>query len=331
MENSKYKSLIIRHLEDNIHDEDLVALLNWLDEDPDNRKFFFQIKDIWDSRRSGHVSLPELPLWKKALPQSDQVHKIPYWRALAVRIGKYAALIAITATVTMFLQKKHGVEIKENIYHQVMVQNGNQSQQIVLSDGTRVWINASGSLKYPETFDSEQRTVWLDGEAYFEVAENKAHPFVVHTDMMDVKVVGTSFNLTAYASDRKLTTTLVEGKVELWTGNGKTAHSATLEPGQQAVFLKDENRIVTQKVDPTLYVAWKDGYYKFNNTSFGEIAERLERMYHIKITFVDQSLLQIPYTGTFAQKQSLTEVLEIMCSVKPFKYTIQNNQITIQK
>ena len=330
MDNNKYKNLIINHLEDDIRDKDLVMLLDWLDEDPANRKFFFGIKDIWDARRGGHVSLPARPLWKKVLLPAGETYRIPRWRRLAIHIGKYAAMIAITVAVTVLLQKKQ-VVTKEVAYHQVMVQNGKQSQLIVLSDGTRVWINASSSLKYPASFDPAQRTVWLDGEAYFEVAENEAHPFVVRTGVMDVKVLGTHFNVTAYASDPKITTTLVEGKVELWTVHNKTAYATTLEPGQQAVYLKDENRIVLRKVEPALYTAWKDGYYKFDNTSFGEIAERLEKMYHVKITFADESLGQIPYTGTFVQEQSIREVLEIIRSVKPFRYHIKDNHVIISK
>ncbi len=332
MENDKYKNLIISYLEDNIRDEDLVTLLNWLDENPANKNLFFEIKDIWDSRyQPNTVQLPARPLWKKSI-SAPKESKLPRWRKIVTNISKYAAIVAITITATMLLQKERIKEVtRETAYHQVLVQNGKQSQLIVLSDGTKVWINASSSLKYPESFDASQRTVWLDGEAYFEVVENATHPFVVRTGTMDIKVLGTHFNVTAYGSDPKITTTLVEGKVELWTGAGETAYAATLEPNQQAVYLKDENRISLRTVDPSLYTAWKDGYYKFYYTSFGEIAERLEKMYNVKIVFTNESLRQIPYSGTFAQEQSLREVLEIIRDVKHFNYTIKDNQITINK
>ena len=328
MGNGKYKNLIISYLEESIQDSDLVILLNWLDEDTANRTFFYKIKDIWDSRRLEHISLPAKPLWKKALLPDKKVYEIPRWRRLAFQICKYAAVIAVTVVATVMLQKnRNGTE--ETANHQVLVQNGKQSQLIVLSDGTRVWINASSSLKYPESFGRRQRSVWLDGEAYFEVAENTARPFVVHTDMVDVKVLGTCFNVTAYLSDRKVTTTLVEGKLEIWTGQSEKTNVATLEPNQQVVYMKDDNTIVLRDVDSRLHTAWKDGYYKFYNTPFHEIAERLEKMYNVQIIFADKSLRQIPYTGTFVQEQSIREVLEIMRGVKPFKYTIKNQQVTI--
>ena len=330
MEYEKFNSLIISYLEESIQDKDLAVLLDWLDDDPANRKFFYEIKDIWDAQRLEHLSLPAQPLWKKELQPVEKQYEMPRWRRLAIQASKYAAVIAITIVATVLLQHKQ-VITKETAYHQVLVQNGKQSQLIILSDGTRVWINASSSLKYPGAFDQAQRTVWLDGEAYFEVAENAAHPFVVRTGNLDIKVLGTHFNVTAYSSDPKVTTTLVEGKVELWTAHDKTTKIATLEPNQQAVYLKDENKIELRDVNPGLYIAWKDGYYRFFNTSFNEIAGRLEKMYHVKITFDDESLSQISYTGTFVQEQSIREVLEIMRAVKPFTYKIKNQLITIKK
>ena len=329
MEDSKHKDLIISHLEDNIRDKDLVTLLDWLDEAPANRKFFFRIKDIWDSKRLGdiHIIMPAVPLWKKA-----KLYEMPRWRTIAVHIGKYAAAIAIAVAITALLMMKQTTEVtRETVYRQVWVQNAKQSQPVVLSDGTRVWLNASSTLKYPESFESAQRNVWLDGEAYFEVAANAEYPFVVHTDMLDVKVLGTHFNLTAYSIDRKTIATLIEGKVELWTGDGEKIYAATLEPSQQAVYLKDENRTSLHTVDTGMFTAWKNGYYKFNNTSFAEIAEYIEKTYQVKITFTDESLRQIPYSGTFVQEQNIRELLEIMRSVKPFKYQIKENQVIIKK
>jgi len=332
MKDSKYKYLIIRHLEGDIGDKDLIVLLDWLDEDPANKKLFFEIKDIWDARQAGNISLPEEALWKKSLLPTGKLYEMPRWRKLAIHIGKYAAMIAVIVTISVLLQKKEPVELSnEIVYHHISVQNGKQSQPVVLADGTRVWLNDSSSLKYPELFDATQRAVWLVGEAYFEVAENETHPFVVHTGMLDVKVLGTHFNVMAYASDPIVTTTLIEGKVELWIGVGETVYAATLTPNQQAVYLKGENKVTLRTVNADLYAAWKDGYYKFNNTSFGEIAELIEKMYHVQITFIDESLRRIPYSGTFVQEQGVREMLEIIRNVKPFKYTIKENHITITR
>jgi ferric-dicitrate binding protein FerR (iron transport regulator) len=332
MEHDKYKYLIINYLEGNLRDEELSMLLNWLDEDPANRKFFFEIKDIWDSRLAGKVSLPAEPLWKKSLETEGKTSGTPRWYGYAVQFGKYAAVIAITLALSFLFHKKQEAKpLSENTFFQISAQNGKQSQLIVLSDGTRVWLNASSTLKYAESFGVGQRNVRLDGEAYFEVTENKSLPFVVSTGGLDVKVLGTKFNVMAYASDPQITATLVEGKVELWTGDSQKVFAGAIEPGQQAVYRKDADSIAFRKVDAALFTTWKDGYYKFDNASFGDIAERLEKIYNVKITFTNESLRKIPYSGTFVQEQSIREILEIIRGVKPFNYTVKDNHITIKK
>ena len=284
------------------------------------------MKDIWDSHRK--VAMPVLPKWKMKLPEKE--HSKRRFRNMIINTGKYAAAIVIAAGITLMLNNNETSNTIEKVYRHVLIQNTTYSESIVLSDGTRVHVNTSGSLKYPESFSTDRREVWLNGEAYFEVSENAACPFLVHTDMMDIKVLGTRFNATAYESDQKTTVTLIEGKVELYC-HGEVPKTLILEPGQQAVFWKNNHEIATHSVDPDLYIAWKDGYYKFVNTSFGEIAERMEKMYHVKIVFADESLSQIPYSGTFIREQSLKEVLDMMHDVKPFEYSIKDNLVTIRK
>lgn len=321
----EYKNLIISHLEGNIREKDLIRLLDWLDKNPDQKKKFFEIKHIWDSRlQNTSVQIPPMPECEIRSPEKRKRRSI---RHILINMGKYAAIILITIGVNrmFFTGNSVGDELS---YNQVIMQNGKQSQLLILSDGSKVWINASSSLKYPTSFETGQRSVWLDGEAYFEVAEKKDQPFVVHTNLHDIKVTGTSFNVNAYDGNDKVITTLVEGEVQLWL-DGKEL--ATLTPNQQSIFIKEENGVTLTEIDPSLYTAWKDGFYKFYNTSFEEIAERLEKMHNVDIIFTDKSLLQIPYSGTFVQDQNIQEILDIMQNVKPFKYTMKDKTVTISK
>ena len=319
----KYKQLIIEYLEGNISGTDLDRLLDWIDESAGNKEIYFRIKDTWDSKlRMKALRIPVRPLWKASQPVGQRNGK-----RIFIEVLKYAAVIVLTIGITLMFREDRIVE-KETAYHQLSVQNGKQSQVLVLSDGTKVWINASSSLRYPEYFSADQRSVWLDGEAYFEVVGNADQPFIVHTDMIDIRVTGTSFNVTAYKEDDRIITTLVEGSVSLWKDGQQLSG---LQQNQQAVFGKKSRRLQLQDVDPSLYVAWKDGYYKIFDTSFEEISHRLEKMYDVKISFTDESLMKIPYSGTFAQEQSLREILEIMCSVKSFRYRIDHDRVYISK
>ncbi|MFZ4861068.1 FecR family protein [Sphingobacterium sp. Mn56C] len=178
--------------------------------------------------------------------------------------------------------------------------------QLILSDGTKVWVNADSKLRYPKTFTGSSRVVELDGEAYFEVAKNKMNPFIVKTKNETVEVLGTHFNVNAYGNNRDSKVSLVEGKVQVSIPHGA---KMVLNPGQQSVVKGGAMHVQAVNVDEIM--AWKNGEFVFNNEPLATALQQLERWYDIDIQ-VDPALADIALWGTISRMDSFDKVLKII-------------------
>ena len=188
---------------------------------------------------------------------------------------------------------------------------------VVLEDGTKVYLNSSSTLKYPTSFTGDSRQVVLEGEAYFEVTHDPDKPFIVKTSDMNIVVRGTSFNVNAYSDYKTTRTTLVNGKIEVeCSGN-----THIVLPGQQIVFEKETKSIKIEDVDTELYASWKKGFYKFNDTRLEDILTTLSLWYDVDVIYADESVKELRFTssGKIIRYDSLTSLL------KKFEYT--NNVI----
>jgi transmembrane sensor len=205
-----------------------------------------------------------------------------------------------------------------------------KQRQIALGDGTQVWLNANSELRYPKDFlQKENREVFLDGEAFFDVSENREKPFIVHTSGLTIKVLGTAFNVKSYADDPVVETTLVSGKVTIVSPAEDSIHHVTLLPNQQALFTKDSKKIALEaSVNTENYTAWKNGLMIFDNKPFSYIKETLERWYDVTITMEDKKSLSCTFSGKFKDK-SLQEVLEIFKNTESINYWIKDDQVLI--
>ncbi|TYC12068.1 DUF4974 domain-containing protein [Bizionia gelidisalsuginis] len=200
---------------------------------------------------------------------------------------------------------------------------------ITLSDGSKVTLNAGSELTYPVRFikGEKKRTVFLDGEAFFKVAKDKMHPFIVNTQDMDVEVLGTAFNVTSYSEDHKTYTVLMEGKVAAHnklTGN----NSVILSPNQRVYF--NNNRLETETINTEKYVAWVKGKLVFIDDSFGVITNKLERKFNVTIHNNYAALNTIIITATFTT-ETIEQVLNTFQTYKAFNYTLKNGVVTITK
>ncbi len=198
--------------------------------------------------------------------------------------------------------------------------------QIVLPDGSKVWLNADTKLSYPSKFVGRTRIVQLEGEAYFEVAQNKEKPFIVHTAKEKVEVLGTHFNLNSYTEEVISSVVLLEGKVKVTLPNHT---SEILKPGQQSVIEKGAMRL--QSVEVSESVAWKNGKFSFNNESLESVMRKLSRWYDIQVV-LPPDLENISIWGSISRYDSFDKVMEIVkMTDKKIKFKIEGRTIIFMK
>ncbi len=197
-----------------------------------------------------------------------------------------------------------------------------------LEDGTLVWLNSESRLRYPIHFTGVNRRISLSGEGYFQVKHSETKPFIVETSGVEVEVMGTSFNISAFENEDYITTTLVEGSVKLHTrGNQK---DIILLPNQCGTFSLVDQKIQVKNIDTELYISWISGYYTFNSESLEIVIQKLVKSYGIPICFENPGLKNYKFSGKLELKKTLTEVLEVLKLVAPLDYHADNGKITIQ-
>ncbi|GGW22005.1 FecR family protein [Arenibacter certesii] len=217
------------------------------------------------------------------------------------------------------------------VYNTLSVPYGKQFN-LVLSDGTQVVLNSGTSIRYPVAFiKGKERTVYLTGEAYFDVFEDKEHPFVVYANEMEIQVLGTEFNVSHYPENDHIQTVLVEGAVALQIKGDSATDAITtrLEPGTKGEWLKSGSTIAVENVDTKLYTAWTQGKLVFRNTEFKKIRQALERHYNVAITNNNPLLDQQVFDATF-DIETIDQVLESFNKSYAIEYDIENKEVIIQ-
>ena len=197
--------------------------------------------------------------------------------------------------------------------------------QIVLSDGTKVWLNSSSSLVYPSSFEGGERTVTLSGEGYFEVAKNKAMPFIVKlADGNSVKVLGTHFDVMAYKDEPAVKTTLLEGSVSVQSGQS----SSLLKPGECAEIPTPGTVRIVKGVDVDEAIAWKQGLFQFQNADLSVILRQVSRWYGVTVVYKNQIHTE-PLKGMAPRNVNLSKLLEGLSGMTGVHFTLNENQLIV--
>lgn len=209
-----------------------------------------------------------------------------------------------------------------------------ETYQVSFSDGTAVWLNAASTLKFPAKFPKlSSRVVELNGEAYFEVAKDKTHPFIVKSRDQQVKVLGTHFNINSYADEQNIATTLLEGSVQVSLSNTSTtnasSNSVLLKPGQQSILSGTSFSVAQVQTDDV--IAWKNGNFMFNNESMEIVMRKLSRWYNIEVKYADPGLKQIKFFGTVSRYSNVAKVLEMIALTNEVKFEVKSKEITVRR
>lgn len=220
--------------------------------------------------------------------------------------------------------------IDKLIYNTIKIPYGKRFE-LQLSDGTIVNLNSGTTFKYPIKFiDSQKRTVFLDGEAFFKVAKDKKHPFIVNADNLNVRVLGTHFNVSNYAEEKLTDVVLLEGSVGLYSANEKfdQKKNTILKPGFKASFSKSDKQIKTKSVDTNIYISWINGGLTFREMTFKDISKQLERHYNITIINQNTKLSEEKFNASFSN-EPLEKVLSYFNEIHGIHYKIKNNHVLI--
>ena len=221
-----------------------------------------------------------------------------------------------------------GVKPSELRYNTLKIPRGGE-YFLVLSDSTKVWLNSETTLRYPVQFAANIRNVELTGEAYFEVARNEKVPFVVTSGNQKVKVLGTHFNISSYTENETIFTTLIEGRVEVSLENNPES-KLILNPSEQSTTSKSGDLIQKRTVDASLFVAWKDGRFVFQDEKLEDIMNTLAKWYDVQVIFDQEKLKQVRFTGNLERYANISEILGKIERTNEVKFAVNKNVITIK-
>jgi len=327
MKETNIERLLISYFQGDLNDEDLREIEQWKNASPENRKIFDDSKTAWEG-------LEQLRLMKKydagkAIRKVEQ--KIISGRKSKNFIEvfrKVAAILILPLLIaTIWIATEKAPAESEFQQWQTLVTPAGMRSEFILPDSTRVYLNSKTRLSYPLAFSSRIREVKLDGEAYFEVAENKKIPFVVDAGDIDIEVTGTEFKASNYQHENLLEVVLVSGEVNLYEGNYSEDRNVLtpLVPGERFRFDLDNKTMNIKNVDVEKYYAWKDGILMFRDDSMEEVVCRMNRWFNVDIKLTGPDLTDYVYTATF-EDESLTQILELLKISAPIDYTIKQRE-----
>ncbi len=234
----------------------------------------------------------------------------------SIKIKKHGALLVYDASATA----KNTAPV---VYNTLTTPPGGQ-YQLLLPDGSKVWLNASSSIHFPTAFTSNARDIELTGEAYFEVVKNKARPFHVNVNGMQVEVLGTHFNVNAYGDEGSIKTSLLEGSVKIKSDGA----SGVLKPGEQGVLNKNANKIEIKKADMNEVMAWKNGLFEFNGAGITTIMREISRWYDVEIIY-EGKIPDRRFEGKISRDAQLSDVLKIL-ELSNVKFEVEGKKILVQ-
>ncbi len=302
--------------------EDVVA---WIEETPENTNRFSKLHNTWVF--AGMDAPVPVNTEKQITRIIERINHKPALRMFkqAMKIAA-VVLFAVTLGVAGYIA---GNSYGEKVQYYTVISPKGERTNITLPDGSDVWLNSGSKLTYSSAFNRGNRELQLEGEAFFNVAKNRDLEFVVKTSDLEVTALGTIFNVMAYANERKVETTLEEGRVSIKTIHNRKAYMLT--PGRKLTYYKDQKKVARVPVETYLYTSWVDGIYRFKDETFAEISRKLERMYDVAIAIENDELKHYRYTGDFSKNQSIEQVLEIIRVTTRFNYSIKERNVIIRK
>lgn len=316
--------LIVKFLNGEVSESELQQLYQWVNESDENRAVFAEFKNsraILASKLTPDSSAADFDSLMKKIPQKK---KSAFSVKKLYRIAA-AILFPVILAICAWLVHEHYFQIIDPVYTEIIAPPKHNSQ-VVLADGTQVWLSPESKLVYNQLYGQVNRKVKLIGEGYFEVAHNTEKPFFVETYGLDVRVLGTSFNVEAYTEDKIVRTTLVRGSLQV--ESEEFQNEIVLTPGDRLSVNVEENKVHIEKVNTEIYRLVKDGLLIFKRNNLNEVCRKLERWFMIPIEYDGKGNQNLLFTAKF-EDESIERILKIVGETIPINYQIRQDKIII--
>lgn len=359
--NNEFELLIISYLTGSITDEELSRLNDWIKENPQNRQQFQSLKNAWllagykpeDHREHSEDSLDRLRILM------DSNSSVVSHRSILLKYLKLAAswiiFLALGSLITYwYTAKNNGSQIAGDPGKVEVHSPLGSRSRITMPDSTLIWLNAGTTITYDKGYGTNTRAVDLEGEAYFNVKSDNRHPFIVHTSDIDIRALGTRFNVKAYTEEKSITATLEEGKIDINVpGSGFKKENILLKPNENFIYNKKSSgnaekmqilpgdpvspekvspensvNIIISNVKTELYTSWKDQRWIIEREPFNTLVPMLERRYNMKIIFQDPGIRDFKFTGT-VENESIGELLNAIKFTAPIDYSIIKDTVRL--
>jgi transmembrane sensor len=317
------EELLPRYFEGTLSEADSNRVEVWRSMSPGNEEIFNQTEKVW---RSMHL-LSEMERYdpQKALQQinrSIRQKSGQRWWMIWQRVAAILVIPLLIAAVWLSLRKQPNTTYAEAPLVQTFSTPPGVKSGFILPDSTSVWLNSSSSVTFPSHFTGDFRQVDVTGEVFFDVKNSSGQPFIVSLGKLNVRVLGTRFNVINYANEDRTEVILQKGKVDLCTGTaGQLRTLSELSPGEMAVYKRNNNAIDIRVVDTEKYVSWINGKLIFKDDQMDEVVRKLNRWFNVNIEVADPAILEYVYTATF-QDESIDQILELLTMSAPIRYQV---------
>lgn len=303
--------LLIAYFKGEVSDEEAQQITEWIEAKIEHQRYYQQLCRLF-----------EVSYWIEDIPEQTEVAfpkktKALPWKHYVISFMKVAAIFVLGFALHFFLNWQKTTH--HELQHQIHVPTG-QHVEIMLADGSKVWLNSGSTLTFPSKFNGKKRMVELDGEGFFEVKSDKEHPFIVSTSKYQVKAVGTSFNIYDYQDSPQFEAALLNGKVEVTT-NAKKSSVVILTPNQRAALCQGVLKV--KPIENANNYLWRKGILYFNEPLL-EVFDKLQEYYDIEFQIRNSSLTRkSPYcTGKFCAKDGLEHIIRVLKETNHFDYQI---------
>jgi len=332
--------LIAKYLAGECSPEEKLAMEWWLEE-YDNLLLFRQIEAAWKQEKEPEndpafsldsgLSKLHAKMAEQESRTEEEIQERPRYFKLSSWMAAAAVLLA-TGLGYFLVSRQHDSRSIARAPMETRTSGAKDIVSVELPDGTQVWLNKNSKLEYPKAFDGGERLVYLQGEAFFEVVPNPEKPFIVKSEKVSTRVLGTSFDIKAYKGDETASVSVATGKVEVSKEieKGSPIRITQLTPQQELVINTEKDETYIDIVSTYDIGAWRKDQLVFRNNTYSEVIVRLEEHYGVKITLTDKNLNNCRVMANFNEGATLKDVLKLLSISNSFRYNVVGNQVTIR-